>query len=692
MTCGLIRHLTGAPVGSEFQSGYYNMVCNSTTTNWTGTGGWTYITGAARAPLPGDKVLIPASKKATINNASCKAKTVVVAGELTWNVGANTRLEVETIIVVDGGKLTIGNATSVPATIIAPNKTAEISFTAPSGTSFDPEHMMRGLIADGGAIIRMNGTAKQAFLQLNGNVLSGANSIATTNSMSASIAAGGAAWAVNDLIVLPGTRFARGAALENEKIGINTITGSTATLKAATQKNHKELALAAPALRPHVANLTRNIIISSNSASPISDRGHVMLMTDDADIRGVRFVNLGRTDKSKVVTDSVDGAGNTNTRGRYAFHVHKAGLNGSTVNVQGCVVEGTVGWGFVNHGSKVIFNNNVAYNFRGAGFVAEDGDEMGSFTNNIAIGGSGNGEFPYQQSVFINKPRYSRGDTGFSGEGFWFQGPDLTVTGNVAAGCKGIGFVFWGGGRIDRAKAPANPPYGHFTSMEKSRAQLLNPDARLWDFDHNGTADGALLSDLPIRQFRYNSTYGCFMGLKLRFVNHKNIDIYDNAFSDEDVEANIYYNYLEDILGYNGTPASVTNDSFSPFTVDYCSFWNNMNGLHCSYVTNGTFDNLRIEVDASDPSGMERGFATDFHHVTSANVLKNSWLRNYRTAIWWDASPAPDGNGANHLTRTNLTYQTLPDEQGATQSTDSTGIQGVEATSPEQTPASVAPN
>ncbi|MHA7058081.1 hypothetical protein ACWGOQ_0012745 [Aquimarina sp. M1] len=38
------------------------------------------------------------------------------------------------------------------------------------------------------------------------------------------------------------------------------------------------------------------------------------------------------------------------------------------------------------------FHNSVAFNFTGAGFVTEIGDELGTFDKNMEIQGQGNGE------------------------------------------------------------------------------------------------------------------------------------------------------------------------------------------------------------------------------------------------------------------------------------------------------------
>ena len=72
----------------------------------------------------------------------------------------------------------------------------------------------------------------------------------------------------------------------------------------------------------------------------------------------------------------------------YALHFHQTGPDAHH-SVRNSVVHGSPGWGFVNHGSHVDFEDNVSYGATGAGFVAERGDERGSMKGNLAVGSSG---------------------------------------------------------------------------------------------------------------------------------------------------------------------------------------------------------------------------------------------------------------------------------------------------------------
>jgi hypothetical protein len=89
----------------------------------------------------------------------------------------------------------------------------------------------------------------------------------------------------------------------------------------------------------------------------------------------------------------------------------------------------------VNHSSYVDMIGNVAFNVRGAAFVTEVGDEIGSFRANLAMGGSGSGESA--------EARKRIQDFGHRGDGFWFQGAGITVTDNIAAGNTGSAFAYF---------------------------------------------------------------------------------------------------------------------------------------------------------------------------------------------------------------------------------------------------------
>jgi hypothetical protein len=193
----------------------------------------------------------------------------------------------------------------------------------------------------------------------------------------------------------------------------------------------------------------RNITYKS-AATAHQDFGHIMFMhTDALTLSWFEVDNMGRTDKSLPINDpSFDANGNwipgtgTNPRGRYALHFHRDGIDASCAfNVTGIYLNGGPGWGLVNHSSNVNVSQSYSTNFVGSDFVTEAGNEVGSFTNCTATNATGYANEPKDEgnAFRVNDPI---GDFGFSGNGFWFQGPGLTVSNDEADNCADSGF-FW---------------------------------------------------------------------------------------------------------------------------------------------------------------------------------------------------------------------------------------------------------
>ena len=457
-------------------------------------------------------------------------KAIIVSGQLSFRSDVNTGVTVDTVFV-DGGTLQIGT----PQAPIAPTVTAFIRFptTAPAfPTAIDPRLVTRGILSDGTLV--MNGAAKTSRATLVGDIATG------TTALSLDRAPTG--WNAGDTLVVPATRFTLDfAPAENELIPVTSLTGTAIGLGTATQFAHMRptvdpaavASTSAPAMKNFVANLTRNIVIQS-MATDTPNRGHVMQMTNDVQISGVQFKDLGRTDKRHPVADPTLGADGViipgkNPRARYAFHVHVAGCSGATVaaghegTISDSVMWGSPGWGFVNHASYLQFADNVAYDYVGAGFVTEDGSEAGEFLRNMAIGGrsTGNGENSLPESdtsvppesmkafreVFGDDSRLKPGDMGFGGHGFWFQGADIGVQDNVSAGNKGAGFEFWANGKYD----PGAVAYTSFPSDRVPATAAYKP---------RRFADGSVvINSVPLRSFTGNQSYGNFIGVKARFTN-----------------------------------------------------------------------------------------------------------------------------------------------------------------------------
>ncbi|MEN8174067.1 MAG: hypothetical protein ABFS03_14450, partial [Chloroflexota bacterium] len=167
-----------------------------------------------------------------------------------------------------------------------------------------------------------------------------------------------------------------------------------------------------------------------------------MLMgSENVSINYVELGHLGRSSKQLPADDTVfndDGSVQSigsNPRARYPLHFHRAGFDSMPATVNGSAVFFGPGWGFVNHGSHVDMSDNVAYGVAGASFVTERGDEQGSFTGNFSAGSYGGSNTKWHKRGGIE-------DFGHTGNGFWFQGLNITVNDNIASGCDDACFNF----------------------------------------------------------------------------------------------------------------------------------------------------------------------------------------------------------------------------------------------------------
>lgn len=184
-------------------------------------------------------------------------------------------------------------------------------------------------------------------------------------------------------------------------------------------------------LTPHVANLTRSVVVRSEN--PAGYRGHIFITSKaEADLRYVEFRDLGRT--TVALLDPI-----LNHVGRYPLHFHH--VYSGQVLVDGCVITGSGGpwkWGIVLHDTHYAqIRNNVVYNVAGSGFQTESGNESyNRIQGNFALKISGIGE---TKLLSATDPAVGR-----DGSGFWFRGPHNYVENNIAADVRFAGFYYSG--------------------------------------------------------------------------------------------------------------------------------------------------------------------------------------------------------------------------------------------------------
>lgn len=371
------------------------------------------------------RVLVPAGVVVTCD--VLRTRHLRVDGEM--RVPSGARITLDTWLVTGGGRLEIGTA-AAPA--------ADVIVTFVGGPIIgDPMLLGRGLVSHGALTI--HGIPRTSWSRVTAGPMAGASVIAVDDATG---------WGVGDTIVIAGTRydghqFDGFHQPEDEVRTIAAIDGGTITLDAPLVHDHD-----APRadLRTAVGNLTRSVTFQSVETTP-DRRGHLMVMhAPAAEIRYAAFRNMGRTDKSvdALPADPANTDPTMNVQGRYAVHLHRTGVDAAPAVVVGNAVWGSPGWGIVDHDSHAVLDANVTFDTFGAGFVAESGNERGTWSNNLAIYAKGRAWISAKDANFDGHETY---DLGRTGDGFVLHGRQLTISGNVAASVN-HGFVFYHRGKF----------------------------------------------------------------------------------------------------------------------------------------------------------------------------------------------------------------------------------------------------
>lgn len=328
---------------------------------------------------------------------------VRVDGTLKFDENIDTRMLVETMTVGEYGNLIMGTEEN-PIGLGSRDATARITI-ADAGEAFDHsvdiDELGRGIISLGH--IEMHGADITTYTGLVKQAMAGDTEFILDKEVKN--------WKIGDRLIITGS-----APHAEEMVYISSINqnGENQTLitfdkdlqtpgNQGLSKDHTTPE--GYGFTHYVANMERNVIVESQNPDILNRRGHFMSSrTQDVDLNNAAFYELGRTDKGKLLNDvSKDSSGNlvpgTNIRGRWALHVHEAGVSTDATpgHVEGCLVMGCPGWGYTIDSSYVNYFNNVAYGVKGAAFAQEFGNGRGTFTKNLAInsyGGTGNWRTP----------------------------------------------------------------------------------------------------------------------------------------------------------------------------------------------------------------------------------------------------------------------------------------------------------
>lgn len=570
--------------------------------------------------VPGDddSATIPAGRTVTYDGVSAVAlMNVTVFGTLTFSPTVDTHMRVDTITSYPGSLLQLGSA----ATPVAPDVETRISIVdrGPINMTFDPSLISRGVVTYG--VVEMVGADKLDFVPLVGDALAGDTSLILDLPAGMTTPDG---WRVGDQLVIGGTDYnpagsnADNSRFQDEVLTITAINGNQISFtnnditdgdNTVLRFDHvREPGFESYDLKIYVANLTRNIVIETENPElvPTQQRGHVMHHVRTVEVHNVLHLELGRTDKEILVDDPPPLGGGTNARARYPLHFHRNGAHtydGGPARATGNVIVGSPGWGIVHHDSYVELEDNVVFDVLGSAIVAEAGNEIGHWINNIAIKTTGDSN---PSASFFQSPRIARFDLGFNGEAYWVQGAAQTIMiDNIAISAAGGGMNIFSGQDDNFARDVGKVPVG-----------VLDPAMQHIVTDPNGLID---VTHVPLRQLSgfvvSNSAFG------LQIWNHMRNDDGENDFVCPQCDPNDGY--------YNDHDVRAVIDDFQ--------FWGiYREGVFMEYSTQVDLVNGLIVGDPDTPVPYKAGFAGDgYGHGISSNTgtinirVDNVWVEGF---------------------------------------------------------------
>ncbi|RBP52878.1 G8 domain-containing protein [Arenicella xantha] len=378
--------------------------------DWSNPSTWS----SGSVPGTGADVYIPEDISVSYDaNSNSKLDVVRIDGTLSFDRSVNTKIVLQTMITGMKSSLKIGTVNQP----IGGNVKSEIIFIDDAiDKNIDPSQMGHGLVAIGQ--VDIHGAAKLPYSTLGAPALRGMSSIRLNGDLST--------WRVGDDILIVGTNGDTKAEDEIRRI-VQISDNGTVSLDSPLDYDHRP-PQGYDDLPLYVANTSRNIEFRSENVNGI--RGHTMFMNESTDIRFAEFLGLGRTDKG-IPLDADGNAldGSDNITGRYSIHFHEIGVGDDypLAIAYGNSVHDNPGWGITHHSSNAAIDFNVVFNVKGAGIVAEDGNETGQWVGNLVTGIYGDGD-----DASINRDE-KLGDFGHSGEAYSSTARSLLQKDNIAA-------------------------------------------------------------------------------------------------------------------------------------------------------------------------------------------------------------------------------------------------------------------
>jgi cell surface hyaluronidase len=456
---------------------------------WNLASNWFLADGttiASAAPTTTDHVMIGEGNAIVIDDANCVASTVTVyKGELLALEVPNitTTLKAKAVMIMGvGGTFEVGKPEF-------PFK-QKFSLTLRGGVGGNEadttgENYMGGgtnvLMAMGGGLIDMHGINRRSWTKLSNNTSTTSNTINLADPVT---------WEDGDQFVITGSKI---SSTEFDVMTIADMPNSTTITATGNpgfphfgfQKTYNHGATNIDPSgsttideRAEVGLLTRNVKIQGDNGT-VADGGHVMIMKmtsgsctlcDNngggfARIANVEFLNMGQ--KRRL--------------GRYPFHWHMLGAEGSGQYLKNCSIRDSRNRVLSIHGTNnTLVDNNVAYNHIGHGVLLEDGSEQNNtITRNLIMGTKMAALLPGQpvtadiknynlnEAVLPTDNSHSESQNK-SPAAFWITNPNNTIDNNVAAGTEGTGFWF----ALD--ERPVGLSYTLYPNLKPRRLPLLS--------------------------------------------------------------------------------------------------------------------------------------------------------------------------------------------------------------------------
>lgn len=429
------------------------------------------------------KIRVTAGTTVTVDDVFNVAFDCIgVEGVLTFDPTVKTKLIVGTTYVYPGGHLIIGIATAP-----VQGKAELVIANQPLDFIKDQDQYGTGLLIWGE--MKTNGLMKESFIRVATEPLKSATTLQLSQ-----LPVG---WQAGDRLVLPDTRHLTNAERNPyipqwEELTIAGVLGTTVTLTVPLAFDHKGARDGNGVLDflPHVANLSRNVVIRSET--PSGTRGHVWATSRaNIDIRYTAFQDLGRTTAAPLDNTVAGQHLGTNQIGRYPLHMHHVmgpaqplGPNQFTL-IGNAIDQGSTRhnykWGLAIHNSHYgLIQKNAIYNIAGAAIMTEDGSEsFNLFDSNFVM---------RSYSDYANRgdglgQAVPRQDFGYEASGFWLRGPNNRLRNNVAVNildngpdsAYGYKLFQWYLGKIRVPKAPGSDTMvtGQYTLVDGHSLPLL---------------------------------------------------------------------------------------------------------------------------------------------------------------------------------------------------------------------------